>query len=318
MSSPPADPSPRPGRAAPDARLVGAGLLVLLLVPLFLPRLRPPHGRVWEAGWDALHFPGFILITWTFALLLRPWARSATSQIAAGACLATQVAILSELSHDALGRSSSWKDFGVDILGITCGVIGWQLLRRGGAAGRVVFGLLVAGLLGVLIMPAVLGHRAVREIRARFPDLGAFSHPGSSRVWRPQGNAILHFETQPAPGSLRVHVGPGLYSGVTCLPAQGDWTRHQALHLDIRNPGDPFDLGIRIDDDRSASSDHDSRYNGQQHIPPGRVALRLPLAEIQTGPSGRPLDLGRIHRLALFTGAETGDREFVIDAAYLD
>lgn len=105
-------------------------LAVILLVPLFLPRIHPPDGRAWGAAWDAIHFPGFILITWTMAVLLRPLAKADTPAIAAAAVITFLIAGVSELSHDYLGRSSSWKDFGVDSLGIGFGVFGWANKKR--------------------------------------------------------------------------------------------------------------------------------------------------------------------------------------------
>jgi VanZ family protein len=309
-------PDARPARPVVTSPLRYLILAGLLLVPLFFPRIRPPDGRVWGAAWDALHFPGFILITWTFALLLRRFAKSDTSAIVAGAALALLIATLSELSHDYLGRSSSWKDFGVDCLGIGFGVAGWFLLRRGGSAPRVVFAGLVVATLGLLVLPALRGSRAVREIRGLFPDLGAFHHFGSRHLWVAQGNATA--TVHPDEAALHVRIGPGHFGGVSYWPAQGDWSGRQTLHIGVDNPGDTFPLGIRIDDVRSASSRHDSRYNGERQIPPGHTEIRLPLAEIQHAPAGRTLDLTRIRRLVLFTGEETTGRQFVIDSAFLD
>ena len=120
---------PRPIR---PASLNIRGLIVagLLLLPLFIPRIHPPDGRAWGAAWDAMHFPGFILITWTLAVLLRPLAKSNLAVIAAAAMIAFLIAGVSELSHDYLGRSSSWKDFGVDSLVIGFGVFGWINKKR--------------------------------------------------------------------------------------------------------------------------------------------------------------------------------------------
>ena len=120
---------PEPIRpSSPNVRwLIPAGLL---LVPLFLPRIHPPDGRVWGVAWDAMHFPGFVLITWTLAVLLRPLAKVDLAAIAAAAVIAFLIAGVSELSHDYLGRSSSWKDFGVDSLGIGFAVFAWINKKR--------------------------------------------------------------------------------------------------------------------------------------------------------------------------------------------
>ena len=302
----------------PAARLHPRVLLVagLLLVPLFLPRIHPPEGRVWEAGWDALHFPGFMLITWTIALFLQPWARSPHTPIIAAALLALMIGGVSELIHDAIGRSSSWSDFAVDTVGVAFGVAGWYLLRGGGTIGRLLFGGLVIVALALLILPAIMSTRQVQELRKRFPDLGCFQDRASRFVWTAQGNATASFDWEK--GALHVRVGPGGYSGVSCWPAESDWTGHSELRVGIENPGEPFALGIRIDDLRSASSRHGSRYNGERQVAAGTSEIRLSLDEVRQAPEGRQLDLAHIRRLVLFTGDESVGREFVINSAFLN
>ena len=77
-------------------------------------------------------------------------------------------------------------------------------------------------------------------------------------------------------------------------------------------------LGLRIDDGLTKTSPGRTRYNCEYEIKPGKVAIHLPLSEIESGPKDRTLDLSHIRRLVLFTGVETGERVFVINSAFLN
>jgi hypothetical protein len=281
-----------------------------LLIPLFLPRVRPPEGRWWETGWDALHFPGFILITWAVARLTE-------DRIAVGAVVGLIIAGLSEWAHDILGRSSSWSDFRVDAIGVACGVIGWFWLRKGGKKGLLAFSALTLAILVWLLSPAWGGWLARNHLRGQFPDLGCFSESGSRYVWRAQNHASAR--PDPESGGLLVRIEPGLFGGVNCWPAQPDWSQHRELRLSIDNPGPDFTLGLRLDDPLSSSTVHDSRYNGEFRLVTGANDLRLPLDKVAAGTRNRPpLDLSQIQRLILFTIREDAPREFTIRAARLE
>lgn len=301
----------------PRSHLLAVLAALGLLIPLFMPRLHPPEGRWWETGWDALHFPGFILITWALARIAAVRLAGQTAQITAGAAGALLIAGASEWSHDFLGRSSSWSDFRVDVIGIACGVAGWFWLQKRRKSGFLAFSALTLAVMVWLLSPAWGGWLSRNQLRARFPDIGCFGESGSRHVWRAQNHASATGD--PAAGALRVRIDPGIYGGVTCYPAQPDWSGRGELRLSIDNPGADFILGVRIDDPQSSSTEHDSRFNGQFQVHSGANDLRLSLAEVAAGPRGRPpLDLGAIQRLMLFTLRENAPREFTIRSARLE
>ena len=297
------------------------GLLVLCgaLALLFFPRLAPPSGLWWATAWNALHFPGFVLITVGLERVLSLGKGRRSWRIAAAVLLALVIAVGSEIAQGFVGRSASLGDVFFDTIGIAFATIvlvfGPRWKRRGRllAAG--------AGVLVVLVLltPGWKGMVATAQYREVFPDLAMFSRSISLGRWQVQGNATLYLDTEAE--TLTVAVGKGIYSGVSCYPGEADWSAYSegALNLVIENPSEEeFQLGIRIDDDSPLASRYEHRFNGQKQIAPGRNELRLPLSRIADGPIDRKLDLSRIKRLALFTGREEAERVFVVVSAFLD
>ncbi|MEA2757219.1 MAG: hypothetical protein QOJ54_3508, partial [Aliidongia sp.] len=85
----------------------------------------------------------------------------------------------------------------------------------------------------------------------------------------------------------------------------------QELVLSGVNPANgPVHLTLRADDGKSAS--YDSRLNEDHVVPPGPFVLRSALSGWKT-PSGRPLDLGDIRRIILFTA--DGEAPLTVTAA---
>ena len=119
------------------------------------------------------------------------------------------------------------------------------------------------------------------------------------------------------PVSGRAGLRPtALYSRRWLPGARRFLAQHRALLRE--RPVWYFALGIRIDDLRSASSRHGSRYNGERQVAAGTSEIRLSLDEVRQAPEGRQLDLAHIRRLVLFTGDESVGREFVINSAFLN
>lgn len=283
---------------------------------LFLPRIGPPAGLWWETAWNTLHFLGFVLITIGLERLFSLGVACPHRRRRLAVAGAVMVAVGSELTHDLLGRSSSWGDLLFDAVGIGFGLLLLVAVPRAGTRGRWVLAGAGLGIVVVLLTPGWRGMAVAAGHRAAFPDLANFSQRGTLALWRAQGNATLALDAEQA--ALKVRIGAGNFSGVSLWPAAGDWRGHSALNLVIDNPGEPFWLGIRIDDASPGSSRYDDRYNGEREIGAGRVTLRFPLAEIEQGPAERTLDLGRIRRLALFTGKEAAERRFTVVSAFLD
>ncbi|MBU4315659.1 MAG: hypothetical protein KKF30_00140 [Proteobacteria bacterium] len=101
---------------------------------------------------------------------------------------------------------------------------------------------------------------------------------------------------------LKLDMYPTAYPGVTFKGYPEDWSRFDALAMNIFNP--PENKGdcritLRIDD-QEKTPPYQDRYNGTFLLKPGLNRINIPVGEIKT-PRGRPLDLDRIQTFILFT-----------------
>ena len=304
-------------------RLIDLAVLVILLGSLgllFFPRIAPPRGAAWETGWDFLHVPGFFLITLAAYRLLGEFfpkarrRRNLRCLLAVG--IGVFVAVASELAHDLLGRSSEIGDLYRDAIGITLATVAIVAWPRAGKRGRwiVATGLFLG--FGFLFLPTVQGALAMKRQEARFPDLGDFSSDDALSVWRAQGNASVSWDETDE--RLEVKIGPGIYSGVSLWTVTEDWSKEKTLVLEVENPGEPFPLGLRIDDWLTMQSTPKSWWSGEEKLEAGRSRIEIPLSDVVAGDGTRQLELGRIQRLALFTGKESEERVFFVVSAFLE
>lgn len=135
-----------------------------------------------------------------------------------------------------------------------------------------------------------------REMRSRY-RAAKLASPWESLKWRPA--------TTTESAAMEVQVKPGHdFTGVSLLlrGRARNWSAFPTLVLEIDSRvKEPRTIGIRVDDGGDVST-LAGRYQSALDLQPGMNTLKLPLAEIQSGPRNRPLNLGDIRRLALFTG----------------
>lgn len=266
---------------------------------------------------DLCHLPGFALATLCLASLLP--ARLPTKRrafLAFGASLAFGVA--TEIAQSRFGRHPSLGDLALDACGAGIAVLwlvrgtGWTSRRR---AALVL--LLLGGLFVALAPPTTLSINQARH-QALLPEIGAFGEPSSRRVWRAQGRSALAWEARRGETTaLLVRIGRGTYGGVSYWPGRQDWNDRAELVLEIENPGEPFLLGLRIDDAETGKAAGRGWHSDELRIESGRSRYALPLASAARDDEGRGIDLGRVVRLALFTGEEETGREFLLHSAFL-
>ena len=82
-----------------------------------------------------------------------------------------------------------------------------------------------------------------------------------------------------------------------------DWRGYQWLAFEIFNPGqDLLQLIIRINDKAHDQEGHQysDRFNRDLKVNPGWNHFEIPLAEIESAPSTRKMDLGNMLGLELF------------------
>ena len=271
--------------------ILGTGIL-LLSIPLLVPLPFAPSTPFGMALLDALHFPLFAVLTALgYAFVRVATRRPPGPALTITVSLAVIAAILSELGQSLFDRTSSWRDFGFDLLGIATAATAIALVLRPGRppGARAVAGslALLTFSLTVASLPAWRAAKAQAEQAQAFPVLGSFEESWEMLFWHPQGNpdvgqVTVSRQRQPVAHSgqggdaLRIEADSASWAGVHLLIARPiSWSGHQALHFDLFNPAeDDFELGIRVDDREGR------RFTGAARIKPGANRCRVPLAEL--------------------------------------
>ena len=316
---------PRTVQARPaicSALLAGTAALALWPCPMRLPEL------FWNSVLDALHFPVFaavgLVVHWALPQRHRPLLPH--SLFSAG--LAALFALLIELVQPLFGRTASLTDLVNGLLGIATGVGGvlvWRLPVRG--TWRVVFLWASAGCALSAFFPVFAGAHAALWRQARFPILGDFESDTELRLWRAQGGAeqggrptaVRRTDAWATRGkwSLQVQLGEGGWPGVNYAAGDSNWAGHKALRLSVLNPGPPFELCVRIDDDGDCSRQR-QRFGRTVSLVKGVNELRILTEEIRSAPAERELDLASIRRVVLVVVGAAAGRTFMLDSVTLE
>lgn len=282
---------PAPLRSRPSSSafvLLGGGVVLLGVLLLLAPLPSAGSSAAWRALRDALHVPFFaLLLVLVHALLLQVKPGAAGWALWRAIVIAAVIAVASEWAQAFTSRTPSRRDLLYNMLGIAAGaalILGarlrgsrWLPAGLAGVAGLWLAALWVAG------GPWLAAVAAERRQAAAWPLLGDFEEAWESVAWVPQGSGgegpaaatfapahatrgrqALHFEARGA-----------VWAGVRVLLAKPrPWPDSRALCLDVFNPGDAFDLGIRVD-----WSDG-SRSSAQVRIAPGANRCRVTAADL--------------------------------------
>lgn len=268
-----------------------AAVMVLLLVPV-----APPGGGFFsgESARNLLHVPLFAVVTFLLRSVQLAAPRYGRSLFVC-ALAAAFLGALSEIAQSMTGRNMSVVDFCADLSGIllACAALA-QGLRK-----RVALALAGGLLLAVAVRPLLAEVNAIRAKRDAFPSL--LDAGNEIGFWQPQGGTRLEALEG---GGLEVRMATGSYEGLRhSIPDGVDTAGYPGLMIETRNPGDAFELGVRMDEGGGR------RRNGSVVVPPGRAVLRVEWA------SGR--GDGELERVVLFTGEGQPARSFRIFAVRL-
>lgn len=299
------------------AAIIGTGFLV------------PIHFAVnvefWERLMDYAHVPVFAAITW-FLFAHLPERLTRSQRIGSALFLAAALAAGIERLQEYTGREASMSDFIDGVAGSILAALAlaaWPLRAR-------IFWLSGVAILGVLVSAAVLRPawdewRAIQWRSAHFPLLADFENDTDLPLWlsslqadAPHGAEIARSRDFPSHGewALRVSTQAATYPGARLLCGQQDWRGHTALAFDLYNPGEPFPLALRIDDDFPNPAPGD-RFLKTLPITAGWNHFQISTAEIAAAPA-RPLHLAAIRRIVFFLDTPKSPHVFYLDHLRLD
>lgn len=299
---------------------------VIILLTVSLPVGVKRNHTFWYDFFDAGHFPLFALLA-----LLIYWSPPAVGlklekRCAVAAGIAATFAILIELFQPWVGRTASSTDLINGLLGIAAAASGAYLwARKSPRVVRMLHAVLTLVVAVLLLLPAISEYRALHWRSTQFPLLAGFETELEMALWRgmtslPSAPTSLQRSTEHATDgsfALDIETRGGAYPGVRYSAGQLDWSGHDALVLDLFNPGESFVLNIRIDDDGDCTL-FAQRFNRRIPLEPGLQTLRIPTADIRQGPRERELNLQAIRSVYLFTGKHDAPRRFYVDHARLE
>lgn len=281
------------------AFLVLAVLMFLLLVPLS----RPAEGGVFgENLRNLLHVPLFAIVT----LLLRFLQVSVPPRwrlLLVCAIAASLLAVVSEVAQSFTGRTPSVEDLGADLSGIllTCTV-----LLRGSSRRVLIVRLMLllagGGMFALAVRPLVEEVNIARASRDAFPRLVNLECPHG--LWQAQGATRLQMVKRTEGNGLDVQMASGSYEGLRyAVPKGVDAVGYSSLLIETDNPGDAFELGVRMD------SDVRKRRYGSVLVPRGQAVMRVKWSSCRGD--------GKLVRVVLFTGEDQPARRFQLLGARL-
>ena len=120
-------------------------------------------------------------------------------------------------------------------------------------------------------------------------------------------------------GSLRVQPDRGRWPGLWLEEVWPDWRAYSTLVIDLSSTANQaFSIFVRIDD-RRPDPHYRDRYNQRFELAPlSRRVIRIPVAEIESAPTGAKMDLAHIQRIMLFEDASTPPYTFYLNSLRLE
>ena len=306
------------------------GWLIAILLVLVVVSPDTGDSRAIRAAHDFAHAPVFGVVCIAMLLMMREWSRlndlRVEWQYAIAIVVTSVFGLVTEVAQAFFERDASWLDARSDILGTLAAACVFAAFdqRVSRSLAKVTFAFGIAAFVWHSIPLLTTAADYVRRTRD-FPVLLA-----GDRVER---NGFLsgshaHLEQRAMPQrfaraaherALYVRFEPGTWPGIHLDEPVPDWSGFGALMIDVANPGDTvFTLKLRVHD-RKHDQRFEDRFNREYELPPNeRTTLRVPLAEIERGPSGRLLDLRQVAGVILFTTNDAAGRELYLSRIWLE
>jgi VanZ family protein len=236
--------------------------------------------------------------------------------------LSALVGGMTEILQSLVGREPSWRDVFNDVLGGLLAILFFAPGRgQLGAPARHATQLLLLLVVAWSLVP--FSRALVDDIvsRHQFPLLSGFETPFERSRWGGKSRRYLDEEiVYRGRKALRVELVSGWYPGVFLNFFPADWRGYAALQMHIHHSlPEPLELHLRIHDQhhRAADNLHSDRFNSTVVLNQGWNRIRVPLAEVASGPRERELDLRRVAGVGLFAVSLEDPQIITIDEVRL-
>ena len=309
----------RPARSI----LLGSVVVVLLLVLQLLVPARPDLW--WQVFFEAMHAPLFgIIAVCLLAMTPQAWRWQVRLILALTATLL--LAVLSELAQAPLpNRSASFSDLVNDMLGalafLSVAVVLSPNFHVPQGRGRWLI-LFAIALLVWPFKPLADVSAAYWERYDQLPSLAPVGNQNTSLFYILDNAQVETVASdQPARVASEFRFGTTGSSRIHLHDPWSDWRSYRSLIIDLENLGDrTLDLTLRIHDEAHLNGDqpHNDRFNRRLKISPGRRPIQIDLADIETAPLDRNMDMAHIDGVILFSTRDSAGGHFIIHDLRLD
>lgn len=220
-----------------------------------------------------------------------------------------------EVIQPYFGRTASWRDLGIDLLGGLLGIMFLAPARRCLRQGHLACGqIAVAGIAVIVFYGTIVTLWDMRQASRQFPVLGDFEARLETRRW--SSGEIDKGIARHGERSLRVSLGTRKYEGTTLKRSFGDWRGYSTFAFSIYNP-DPDDLpitvSIRDEEHFRRGGEYNDRFNRVFTIEAGWNDVYIPIADIENAPSARKLELDHLSEVVIFTVDPPAPRVMYLD-----
>ncbi|MDH3416705.1 MAG: VanZ family protein [Gammaproteobacteria bacterium] len=298
-------------------RIMASAVIVALLLVIHFAT--PSLSGLWlQTLYDSLHVPLFGIIA-VCALLITPphWPRRKRLLAVLGAVVG--LSALSEIAQIPTARDASLSDLLADFLGaagfIAVAIVFSTSISVPKGRGRYLvvlgFALIFWPLLPLTKVSAAYLERSqllpeLISFDSRFGDM--FFYVQNAEFRKIRSSAITSY-------SAEVSLGDGPWPGIIFHDLWPNWEPYSNLTIEIENPGaEPLPVNIRVHDraHRDGDQPYGDRFNRSADLAPGTQTIRIALADIQSAPSGRQMNMAEIDGLVVFCTQQESGRKFVL------
>ncbi len=270
--------------------------------------------------WDLGHV---LLFTLASIIIIKniPWFNrfSFKNQILIISGFSIFFGVVTELLQVNFHRTPDIYDLFRDLLGSLLGVAFYSVKRR---EAPVLFRKIVQAILIILTLISIYPFAAALSDEiialAQFPLLSDFETPMEVNRW--QNHSQLKLENGLArhgEKSLRVVLTTSKYSGVSLKYFPAKWQNYESFRFSIYNPdNDTLRVVCRINDAMHNHS-YSDRYNKAFFIKNGWNDIEIKLADVQSAPKDRKMDMENIELISIFTVQSPIRRIIYLDHFYL-
>jgi hypothetical protein len=304
--------------------LVTTCLIVALVYPL------PFYGRQWSAVFDLAHSLTFFTVFVLIVGLLDPARIGLSSMsVAIFSLTASRLnllfvtlfagGVLCEIAQTLVQRQPTFNDVLANGAGLLAGLLFCRSSITTAAMTRIV---LITLAIGCIIAPCVGPIRELIECRRQqqdFPLLASFERPRELTAWKAHDATMSCSQEWAADGvaSMKITASNNTYPGAEMVWPINDWDSQSYLTIDLHNPeSSSAEIGISVFDSLHAQSNFDpsDRFGTSVVVAPrSSTTVTLTLAEVQSAPRTREMDMAQIASLNIFLIDPRPGHSFYVD-----